>query len=78
MKNLKEYYNWYISQILNKGQSPTITEMGKHFDFTREYARLVMMEMAMEGYVVKLRNRKWRDCYALRILPLIKYVKKNA
>ena len=77
MKNLKQYYNWYMNQILNKGLSPTITEMGKHFDFTREYARLVMMELAMEGYIVKLSNRKWRDCYALRIGPLIEYIKNN-
>ena len=77
MKNLKQYYNWYIDQIINKGRSPTIIEMGKKFKFSKEYARLVMMEMAREGYVVKLNRRKWRDAYALRIIPLIEYYNAN-
>lgn len=76
MKNLKQYYLWYIDQILNKGRSPTDIEMGRHFKFSREYARLVKMEMAREGYVVKLNRRKWRDSVALRILPLIEHYKK--
>jgi len=77
MKNIKKYYTWYIDQIINKGHSPTIIEMGKEFNFSREYARLVMMEMAMEGFIVKLPNRRWRDCYALRIMPLIETCQKK-
>jgi len=77
MKNLKEYYNWYMNQILNKGRSPTYDEIGKHFKFSKEYARLVMMEMANEGYLIKMNRRKWRDAYALRINPLIKWQKQK-
>ena len=55
---------------------PTLNEIGKNFDFSRERARQKMEQLEEEGYVIKV-SRRHRKSYAFTPGGVIKLWKKN-
>jgi len=58
-----DIYHFYTNHILEKGAPPTLDQIGKHFRFTREYARQALDKMEKEGYIFRLKRSSVFWCF---------------
>ena len=74
----KEIYKFYLTFLIQNGRTPTLTEIGKKFNFTRARAGAIIKKMEKEGFVVKIQtppSRYWPIDFI--VLPKVEKNKTN-
>ncbi len=69
-ENYRQIYMFILNELKNKGQVPTLQEIGNEFKFSRENARQKINRMIKHGYLIpkKLHQRRY---YPLVVPELI-------
>ena len=57
LKRQQEVFQYYIQHLLDKGEPPTASEIGRKFMVTRERARQILDNMVEEGFLIRLKSK---------------------
>ncbi len=77
-ENNKKIFLWIVDYFLYYDRMPTLAEIGRQFNFTRERARQKMEKMVKYGWIIKKGKGKSGAYFpSLKAIDKLKYGKSN-